>query len=239
MNSPKILIVTTSHGKMGALDRRTGLWLEILATPYYIFKDAGALVTIASLNGGAIPLDPKSESLIIATSNTRRFQKDAEAIDCLEHSLPLDSLSAADFDGVLLAGGHGAIWDFPSHHPLKDLLEDFYRQGKLIGALSHGVSALVSLQIADGSSFVKGRLLTAFSNTEEESSGLTTTVPFLLESKLVGLGASYSKAAIYTSHIVTDGLVITGQNPASSAELAQKMLLTFKLAPEKPAYAAV
>jgi len=237
MNPQKIVIITTSHNKMGELERRTGLWLESLATPYYIFREAGAIVTVASLTGGIIPLDPKSESLIVATSHTKRFLKDLEAGDVLIHSNPLNSLRAEDFDGVLLAGGHGAIWDFPGNSDLKKLLEDFDRQHKLIAALDHGVAALLSLQKTDGTPFVSGRSLTASSNKEEELSGLTKSLPFLLESGLVDLGGTYIKGSNYASHMVVDGLLITGQNPASSGEVAKRMLLALKMRAENPAYA--
>jgi len=229
----KILIVATSHEQLGDTGRKTGLWLEELAVPYYIFLDAGAIITFASPKGGPIPLDPKSESIIASTTTIRRFQKDLEAMSSLSHSISLDTLKAADFDGIFLTGGHGPMWDFPENNSLQRLLEDFNRQHKIIGAVCHGVAALVSPKNELGTPIIKGRYLTAFSNTEEQSSGLTGIVPFSLESALVSSGAFYSKGANYTSHTVTDGNLITGQNPASAQEVARKILSLLKELPKK------
>jgi putative intracellular protease/amidase len=225
----KILIIATSHGELGSTGRKTGLWLEELASPYYIFREEGASVTIASPNGGQIPLDPKSESIIVANSYTKKFLKDVEALSSLAHSLALNTLNAMDFDLVYLTGGHGAMWDFADNGPLMQLLEDFNRQHKLIGAICHGVAALIPLHNTQGDLLVKDRHLTAFSDREEQSSGLTTVVPFLLEEKLVLLGAIYSKGDNYTSHTVTDDNIITGQNPGSSVEMARKIISYMKL----------
>jgi putative intracellular protease/amidase len=229
----KILIIATSHGQLGNTGRKTGLWLEELAVPYYIFQDAGAVITIASPKGGPIPLDPKSESIIASTTTIRRFQKDLEAMSSLAHSLSLDTLKAADFDLIFLTGGHGPMWDFPENDPLQHLLEDFNRQHKIIGAICHGVAALTSPKNELGTPIIKGRYLTAFSDTEEQASALTEVVPFSLESTLISSGALYSKGANYTSHTVTDGNLITGQNPASSLEVARKILALLKEMPKK------
>jgi putative intracellular protease/amidase len=229
----KILIIATSHEQLGNTGRKTGLWLEELAVPYYIFLDAGAAITLASPKGGTIPLDPKSESIIASTTTIRRFQKDLEAMSSLNHSLPLDTLKAADFDAIFLTGGHGPMWDFPENNSLQQLVEDFYRQHKTIGAVCHGVAALVSPKNELGTALIKGKYLTAFSNTEEQGSGLTEIVPFSLESTLVASGAFYSKGANYTSHVVIDGNIITGQNPASAQEVARKMLALLKEMPKK------
>jgi putative intracellular protease/amidase len=224
----KIAIILTSHGQLGDTGRKTGLWLESLAIPYYTFKDAGAAITFASPQGGPVPLDPKSESIIASNSTIRRFQKDLEAASDLSHSVPLHTLKAEDFDIALLPGGHGALWDFPENEPLRQLLEDFTAQGKIIGLISHGVSALLSLHNSLGEPFIKSRQLTTFSNSEEQVAGLTAIVPFLLESKLTSLGAFYSKGQDFTSHVMTDGHIITGQNPASSMEVAKRMLALLK-----------
>jgi putative intracellular protease/amidase len=235
-SSVKILIITTSHEQLGNTGRKTGVWLEELAVPYYIFKDAGAEITLASPAGGDIPVDPKSESIIASTSTLRRFQKDLEVISWVAHSIPLHTLKATDFDMVLLPGGHGAMWDFHDNEPLMQLLEDFSLQGKIIGLLSHGVSALVSMKSSDGEPFVKGKDLTSYSDTEEERSGLTGVVPFSLQSKLTASRAYYSKADNYICHSVTSGHVVTGQNPASSAAVAKKMLALMKdIAIRRPA----
>ncbi len=225
MKPVKILIIATSHEQMGDSGRKTGLWLEELAVPYYIFMDAGAILTLASPKGGPIPLDRKSESIIVSNTSIRRFQKDPAALLELSRSLPLQTQKAEDFDLVFLTGGHGPLWDFPGNESLKLLLENFNRQEKIIGAVCHGVAALLPLQNSLGEPLVKGRQVTAFSNSEEQISGLTDIVPFSLESELIKLGASYSKGPDFTSHIVIDGNIITGQNPSSSKDLA-KMLLT-------------
>lgn len=232
----KILIVTTSHAQMGNTGRKTGAWLEELAIPYYIFKDAGADITLASPLGGPIPIDPRSESIIASTSTIRRFQKDLEAASWLAHSIPLGTLKAFGFDMVLLPGGYAAIWDFPGDSHLIQLLEDFDRQDKVIGLLSYAASVLVSMKTGDGEPFVKGKDLTAFSDGEEQLAGLTGIIPFSLESALVASKANYSKAADYVCHTVVNKHIVTGQNPASAGEVAKKMLLLLKeVSRNKPA----
>jgi len=232
MANTKILIITTSHAQMGDTNRKTGLWLEELAVPYFVFRDAGVAITLASPKGGPVPLDPKSESTLASNSTVRRFKKDPEAMYSLEHTVSLGAQRADNFDMVLLTGGHGPMWDYPANEPLKQLLHDFNRQYKPIGAVCHGAVALVFMENSLGEPLVKGRRLTAFSNSEEEVSGLTAIVPFLLESKLVFLGASYSKGPDFISHTVTDGNIITGQNPASSMDVALKLLARQKELPK-------
>lgn len=229
----KILIIATSHGQLGETGRKTGVWLEELAIPYYLFKDAGAIITFASPLGGLIPLDPKSESIIVSNSTIRRFQKDLEAVSDLSHTIPLHTLNAADFDMVFLPGGHGPMWDFPENDPLRQLLEDFNRQNKIIGLVCHGAAALISLRNSQGEPFVKDRHLTAYSDSEEQVAGLTGVIPFSLESKLVAFGALYSKGPDYTTHVVTDGHIISGQNSASSSEVAKRMLALLKESQKK------
>jgi len=229
MEPLKILMIATSHERLGETGRKTGLWLEELASPYLIFREAGALITLASPDGGAVPLDPKSESIIVANTYTRKFMKDPVAGALLSGSIVLNILDAADFDLVFLTGGHGAMWDLADNDALTHLLEDFHRQHKLIGAVCHGVVALMALHDEAGEWLVKGKRLTAFSDNEERSAGLAAVVPFLLESGLSSLGAIYSKAADHTSYTVTDGTIMTGQNPSSSVELARKMLAYMKL----------
>jgi putative intracellular protease/amidase len=233
----KILIVTTSHAQMGNTSNKAGLWLETLAVPYYLFKEAGALLTLASPKGGSVPLDPKSESIIVSTSTIRRFQKDPETISFLEHAVPLSTLIASDFDLLFLPGGHGPMWDFPCNAHLKELVEDFNGQQKPIGAVSHGVASLVTPRNRSMEPLIKGRQITGFSNTEEEVCALTGVVPFLLESTLVSLGASYSKGANFESYTVTDGNIITGQNAASAKEVAKKLLIIMKDLPKKVEFA--
>jgi putative intracellular protease/amidase len=228
MEMIRILIVATSHDRLGDSGRKTGAWLEELAIPFYIFKEAGALITLASPKGGEVPLDPKSESIIVSTSTMRRFQKDPEAIALLEHSLPLSTQRAQDFDLVYLAGGPGPAWDFAWNGVLKELLEDFDRQHKLIGAVSHGAAGLLALKNALGDPLVKGRRLTAFSHSEEKAFGLTAIMPLMLESALTGLGALYSQGPDFEKYIVIDGNIITGQNAASAREVARQLLAGLK-----------
>jgi len=224
----KILIIATSHEQLGDTGRKTGLWLEELAFPYYVYKDAGAVIVLASPRGGAVPLDPKSESILASTPTIRRFQKDPEGVALLAHSIPLSAVKAEDYDMVYVGGGHGALWDFPENEELKELLQSFIRQQKVIGLVSHGVAALLALQNSVGEPFVKGRHLTAFSNSEQQVAGLTAVVPFSLESKLVAEGAFYTRGDDFRTHTVTDGRLICGQNPISSLEVSRKMLASLK-----------
>ena len=224
----KILIITTSHAQLGATGRKTGIWLEELAIPYYLFKDAGAEITLASPIGGPVPVDPRSESIIASTSTIRRFQKDPEIASWMAHSISLETLKAADFDMVYLPGGHGAIWDFPDNQSLRALLEDFYRQNKIIGLISYGVSALVSMKTGDGEPFVKGKDITAASDSEEQLAGLIGGTPFSLEARLISFKAYFSKAANYICHTVVNGPIVTGQNSASSTDVARRMLSLMK-----------
>jgi putative intracellular protease/amidase len=224
----KILIVATSHTQLGDTGRKTGVWLEELAIPYYIFKEAGAVLTLASPQGGEIPLDPKSESILASTPTIRRFQKDLEAISDCAHSIPLNTLKAVDFDMVYVTGGNGALWDFPDNPILKELLQDFDRQHKILGFVSQGVAALLDLQNNAGEDFVKGRNLTAYSDSEQQVAGLTAVVPFSLESKLAAAGAVYTKGPDYRPYTVTDSNLIFGQNPISAREVSRGMITLAK-----------
>jgi putative intracellular protease/amidase len=229
-----ILIVATSHDKMGDAECKTGLWLHELAIPYYIFKEVGWSITLASPKGGRVPLDPKSESIIAANSTTKRFLKEPEAISMLLHAHLLSTQKAEDFDILFLAGGHGTIWDFNGNEYLKKLVEDFNRADKLIAAISHGAAGLLSTVNAAGEPLVKGRQITCFSNSEEHASGLDGILPFLLEPSLIALGAIYTRNQDYLTHVVTDRNIITGQNPASSAEIARKLLQCMDKPMKKP-----
>lgn len=224
MKSMKVLFLTTSHNKLGDTNEKTGVWLEELATPYYVFKEAGATLTIATPLGGRVPLDPKSQAIILATRNTKRFLKDTEAMEFLAHSVLLTALNVADFDVVFLPGGHGTMWDLAGNTIVKQLLETFNNGNKPIGAVSHGVVSLLALLNEKGEHLVKGKQLTCLSNNEEGLSGLVRVVPFLLETKLILLGALYSKGVDYVGYVVADGNIITGQNAASSEEVANKIV---------------
>ena len=233
MQSLKILVVATSHSQMNNSNRKTGLWLEELAGPYYIFKEAGATIVLASPKGGAVPLDPRSESIIVSSSTTKRFLQDQEASSMLAHSEEIGKQHAKDFDFVLLLGGHGPLWDFTDNLELKLLLEDFHRSYKFIGAVCHGVAGLLSLVKTTGEPLVKDRQLTAFSNSEEQVSGATSIIPFLLESRLIALGAAYSRNANFISHVIIDGTIVTGQNSASAKAVARRLLMSAKDSPRK------
>lgn len=224
MDSLNSLIITTSNNKLPGTKNETGLCLETLVTPYFILKDGGEFITIVSPKGGQIPLDPFRQSAIDVSANTTRFQQDSQAMYHLSHSLPLNEVKAEDFDLVFVTGGCGTIGDFVDNKKLKKMLEDFNRQNKPIGLVGYGVAALLSLTTDNGEPFVKGRKLSAFSNSEEEAVQLNEKPPFLLESKLISLGALYSKGPDFTSYVVVDGNIITGQNASSSGETAKQLL---------------
>ncbi len=223
MKSTKVLFIATSHDKMAETNEKTGVWLEELAVPYYMFKEAGADVTLASPGGGRVPLDPKSQSIILATFITKRFLKDEEAMNFLSNAIPLEEVSDGDFDVIFLPGGRGLMWDLTDSKKVRQLLEVFYSKNKPIGATSQGIACLLSLKNNKGETLIKGKQLTGTSN-REELSGLKDVTPFLLESKLLSLGVLYSKGENYVSHVVEDGNIITGQNPASSKGVAQKII---------------
>jgi putative intracellular protease/amidase len=228
MKELKILIIATSHENMGNTAAKTGLWLEELATPYYIFREAGASLSLSSPKGGIIPLDPKSLSLMGITGAARKFLRDAAAMAWLEQAIPLENILPRDYDMVFIPGGHGPMWDLGDNPVLCQLLTVFIREGKPLGAVCHGVAGLLSLQAPGGEPFIKGRHLTGFSNSEEVTSGLSKIVPFLLETELISGGALYTQDLDFTSHVVVDGLLVTGQNPASSRDVALAMLKVFR-----------
>lgn len=186
--------------------------------------DAGAEITVASPAGGQPPVDPKSEAADAQTIATKRFYKDNEVIDKVAYSLQLSTVSAAAFDAVFYPGGHGPLWDLATDHTSIKLIEDFYNTQKPIAFVCHAPAALMSVKAANGEPLVKGKRVTGFADSEEEAVGLTKVVPFLLEDELKKLGAHYSKGADWSSYTQRDGLLITGQNPASS-EAAAKLLL--------------
>jgi putative intracellular protease/amidase len=224
MKAVRCLLITTSNNKLGDSLNRTGVWMEGLAAPYFVLRDAGEYITLASPKGGPIPLDPNSRSAWGATEHTRRFKRDAQAMYRFAHALPLKEIRAENFDLAFVAGGYGAMWDFPDNEELKHLLEDLMKQGKPVGLVGHGVVALISLMKSNGEPLVKGRGVTAFTNREEDRSGLDERPPFLLESKLISLGALFTSGADFSSYVVVDENMITGQNPASSGETATRLL---------------
>ena len=222
----KVLIVLTSHSDLGNTGEKTGFWIEEFAAPYYVLADAGIELTIASPKGGQPPVDPKSESPDVQTPDTERFYSDNEAIDKVAHTLKLSEVNQGDYDAVFYPGGHGPLWDLANDENSIHLIEDFYNHQKPIAFVCHAPAALIKVKDKDGEPLVKGKEVTGFSDTEEEAVGLTKIVPFLLEDELQKLGAKYSKGENWSSFVKKDGLLITGQNPASSAEAAKLLLST-------------
>lgn len=220
----KILMVLTSHDKLGSTGRKTGFWLEEFAAPYFVFKDAGATVTVASPLGGQPPLDPSSDTASAQTDATRRFKGDASAQVALANTLKLRDMKAIDFDAVFYPGGHGPLWDLAENAYSMTLIETMVSNGKPVGMVCHAPAALRHVIGSDGNSIIKGRSVTGFSNTEEKVAGLTDVVPFLVEDMLRQNGGHYAKADDWLPFVVTDGLLITGQNPASSAPAAVALL---------------
>lgn len=219
-----ILMVMTSHDQLGSTGMKTGFWLEEFAAPYYALKDAGAAVTVVSPLGGQPPLDPKSDAPDAQTSATARFKADAEAQALLAHSGKLASVKISDFDAVFYPGGHGPLWDLAEDKSSIALIEQMIAAGKPVAAVCHAPGVLRHVKGPDGSPLVKGKKVTGFTNTEEEAVGLTKVVPFLVEDMLKEHGGVYSKLDDWQAYAVTDGLLVTGQNPASS-EMAAKALL--------------
>jgi putative intracellular protease/amidase len=220
----KILIVLTSHDKLGDTGEKTGFWLEEFAAPYYVFKDAGAELTLASPLGGHPPLDPKSDAPDFQTDATRRFETDAAAQAALSHTLKLGDVSADDFDAVFYPGGHGPLWDLAEDVASITLIETMLSTNKPVAAVCHAPAVLRHPKTSDGTPVVQGKAVTGFTNTEEEAVALTEVVPFLVEDMLKQNGANYSRAEDWQAHVVTDGLLITGQNPASSEPVAKALL---------------
>ncbi|WP_250400156.1 type 1 glutamine amidotransferase domain-containing protein [Streptomyces cellostaticus] len=220
----KVLIVLTSHDELGDTGRKTGFWLEELAAPYYRFKEAGAQIVLASPKGGQPPLDPKSNEADFRTADTRRFEADPEATEALANTVRLDAVSADDFDAVFYPGGHGPLWDLAEDTVSVRLIETTLRSGKPIALVCHAPGVLRHTVDEDGAPLVRGRNVTGFANTEEAAVQLTDIVPFLVEDELTGLGGVYSKTDDWQPHVLKDGLLITGQNPASSAPAADALI---------------
>jgi len=220
----KILIVLTSHDQLGDTGRTTGFWLEELAAPYYAFADAGAQVVLASPKGGQPPLDPKSNEPDFQTDLTRRFEADPAATAQLAATVRLDSVDQSDFDAVFYPGGHGPLWDLANDHHSIALIESFIAANKPVALVCHAPGVLRDVKAADGSPLVAGRKVTGFTNSEEAGVGLTDVVPFLVEDMLKAAGGQYSKGPDWDAYVVSDGLLITGQNPASSAATAAELV---------------
>jgi putative intracellular protease/amidase len=219
----KILMVLTSHDILGSTGKKTGFWLEEFAAPYYVFTDAGAQVTVVSPKGGQPPIDPKSDDPANQTAAQTRFKADKKAQDVLANTKRLDSVSAKDFDTVFYPGGHGPMWDLAEDPISIKLIEDFYNSGKPVAAVCHAPGVLRHVKYK-GEPIVKGKRVTGFTNTEEEAVGLTKVVPFLVEDELRRLGGLFEKVEDWKSFAITDGRLITGQNPASSEATAKALL---------------
>ena len=218
-----ILMVLTSHDKLGDTGKKTGFWLEEFAAPYYAFLDAGVNITLASPAGGQPPLDPSSETPDAQTKDTKRFKEDSEAQERLANTKKLAEVKAEDFDSVFYPGGHGPLWDLAVDKNSIELIETFVKQDKPVAFVCHSPAALKNVKI-DGEYLIKGKKVTGFSNTEEEGVQLTDVVPFLLEDALKDHGGHYEKGTDWESYVIEDGLLITGQNPASSEEAAKRLL---------------
>lgn len=220
----KVLMVLTSHSELGQTGKKTGFWLEEFAAPYYVFKDAGAEIVLASPAGGQPPLDPKSDLPDFQTALTQRFKKDSAAQHALANTVKLDSVRQEDFDALFYPGGHGPLWDLAESDTSVKLIESFARADKPISFVCHAPGVLRHVKAASGEPLVKGRNVTGFTNGEEDGVGLTKVVPFLVEDELIALGANYSKGADWAPYVVEDGKLVTGQNPASSENVAQALL---------------
>lgn len=220
----KVLIVLPSHDQLGNTGQKTGFWLEEFTSPYYEFIDNGYEVTIASPKGGKPPLDPKSTQKENQTESTQRFEKDKSAQTKIENTVVLSQVSASNFDTLFLPGGHGPMWDLSTDKNMKKLVEDFYAGEKIVSAVCHGPAGLLQATDKDGNSILKGKKITGFTNNEESAVGLTKTVPFLLENRMKELGGKFEKGEDFKPFVVTDGLLITGQNPASAFLAAEKVV---------------
>lgn len=218
-----ILMILTSHDQLGATGKKTGFWLEEFAAPYYTFLDAGAQITLASPKGGQPPMDPGSDTPEAQTAFTRRFKADPAAHAVLAHTVRLGTITAAAFDAVFYPGGHGPLWDLAEDAESIALIAAFYRANKPVALVCHAPGVLRHVEL-DGQPLVKGKRVTGFSNTEEAAVQLTEVVPFLLEDELKRLGGRYEKAADWQSFTLSDGMLITGQNPASSQAAAERLL---------------
>ncbi|ASO07801.1 type 1 glutamine amidotransferase domain-containing protein [Arenibacter algicola] len=219
-----ILFVLTSHNELGDTGKKTGFWIEEFANPYYTLLDKGADITLATPKGGVAPIDPSSDTPDASTNDTERFKNDAVAQDKIKNTLALSKIDPSDYDAVFYPGGHGPLWDLANDTTSIALIETFNRQKKPIGFVCHAPAALKGVKNEDGSPLVKGKKVTGFTNTEEEAVQLTNVVPFLVEDMLKETGGIYSKKSDWAPYAIQDGNLITGQNPASSELVAEKLL---------------
>lgn len=218
-------MVLTSHAELGDTGHKTGFWVEEFAAPYYAFIDAGAEVTLASVKGGQPPIDPNSAAPDAATDATKRFDNDSAAQTLMANTKVLSEVNASDFDGVFYPGGHGPLWDLVDNTDSIALIEEFINTEKPVAAVCHASAVFLNVKNSDGTALVAGKKVTGFSNSEEDAVQLTDIVPLLVEDELIKKGGDYQKTDDWGVLALEDGLLITGQNPASS-ELAAKKLLT-------------
>ncbi|MDO6601799.1 type 1 glutamine amidotransferase domain-containing protein [Arenibacter palladensis] len=221
-----ILFVLTSHDKLGDTGKKTGFWIEEFANPYYTLLDKGADITLATPKGGVAPIDPSSDTPDASTKDMQRFKNDAVAQEKIKNTLALSKIDPNDYDAIFYPGGHGPLWDLANDATSISLIEAFNRQKKPVGFVCHAPAALKGVKNEDGSPLVKGKKVTGFTNTEEEAVQLTNVVPFLVEDMLKENGGIYSKKSDWAPYAVQDGNLITGQNPASSELVAQKLLVS-------------
>ena len=226
----KILMILTSHERLGDTGKKTGFWLEEFAAPYYVFRDAGADITLASPKGGQPPLDPKSDEPDAQTDATRRFRADPDATAALASTRVLADVAHDDFDAVFYPGGHGPLWDLANDRDSIGVIESTLAAGKPVGLVCHAPAALQNTRSPDGEPLVQGRQVTGFTNSEEDAVGLTAIVPFLVEDMLKANGGHYVKKADWATHVVTDDNLVTGQNPASSEAAAETVLALLRQA---------
>jgi putative intracellular protease/amidase len=227
----KVLFVLTSHDQLGDTGKKTGFWIEEFAAPYYTLADAGVDIELATPKGGQPPIDPKSTEPDAQTEATRRFYEDEDLQHKLSHTKKLSEVRAEAYDAVFYPGGHGPLWDLANDRDSIRLIEDFTKQEKPVAAVCHGPAVLAEARAANGEPLVKGKKVAGFTNSEEEAVQLTDIVPFLVEDRLKELGGNYSKAEDWKPYVVTDGLLITGQNPASSEPAAEELLRLLKQQP--------
>lgn len=224
----KVLTILTSHSELGNTGKKTGFWIEEFAAPYYVFKDAGAEITLASPKGGQPPIDPKSEAPDAQTEATKRFNSDKDLQQLLATTTKLADVRADSFDAVFYPGGHGPLWDLYETPESVKIIGQFWRSGKPVAAVCHAPAVLLNVKDENGEPLIKGKKVTGFTNTEEEAVGLTQVVPYLLEDELKSRGGHFSRGSDWASYVVKDGKLITGQNPASSEEAAKELLAMLK-----------
>lgn len=220
----KVLVVLPSHDQLGNTGQKTGFWLEEFTDPYYKFIDSGYEVTIASPRGGKPPVDPKSTQKENQSESTQRFEKDKSAQAKLENTFVLSQVSASDYDTLFLPGGHGPMWDLSSDENMKKIVEDFYSDKKIVSAVCHGPAGLLQATDRNENSILKGKKITGFTNNEESAVGLTKAVPFSLENRMKELGGKFEKGQDFKPFVISDGQLITGQNPKSALPAAEKVI---------------